>query len=169
MKLDLYSNPIFQDQDIISLLYEGNIKSLDQLIVDNSPEISQLIEHAAIGLKTASSINYDKTVNDQDAENQAHWNIPREYRELDIIDYCLSLCISDTEQLRVAEELAEFDQRGMMPLLQVLKYLVDTFRTNNIVWGVGRGSSVSSYVLFLIGIHKIDSLKYNLDWREFLR
>jgi DNA polymerase III alpha subunit len=37
------------------------------------------------------------------------------------------------------------------------------------VWGVGRGSSVASYVLFLIGVHRIDSMKYNLDYKEFLR
>jgi DNA polymerase III alpha subunit len=42
-------------------------------------------------------------------------------------------------------------------------------RKNKIVWGVGRGSSVASYVLFLIGIHKVNSLKYNLDIKEFLK
>jgi DNA polymerase III alpha subunit len=42
-------------------------------------------------------------------------------------------------------------------------------RKENIVWGVGRGSSVASYVLYLIGVHKIDSLYYNLDVEEFLR
>jgi DNA polymerase III alpha subunit len=57
----------------------------------------------------------------------------------------------------------------MLDLLRVLKYTVDTLKTNSIVWGVGRGSSVASYVLFLLGVHKIDSVKYNLDWREFLR
>ena len=71
--------------------------------------------------------------------------------------------------IRELEELEEFRARNMLPLLKVLKYLVDTFQNNNIVWGVGRGSSVASYALFLIGIHKIDSIKYNLDWREFLR
>ena len=48
-------------------------------------------------------------------------------------------------------------------------YLVDHMRENNIVWGVGRGSSTASYVLFLIGIHKINSIQFGLDWREFLR
>ena len=42
-------------------------------------------------------------------------------------------------------------------------------RKNNIVWGVGRGSSVSSYVLFLMGVHKVDSMKYNLDIKDFLK
>jgi len=50
-----------------------------------------------------------------------------------------------------------------------LKYLVDTLRKNNVIWGVGRGSSVASYVLFLLGVHKIDSLYYNLDIEEFLK
>jgi DNA polymerase III alpha subunit len=48
-------------------------------------------------------------------------------------------------------------------------YLVDFMRENNIVWGVGRGSSVASYVLYLIGVHKVDSIQFDLDWREFLR
>ena len=69
----------------------------------------------------------------------------------------------------MSEELAEFKKRNMYPLLQFLVYLVDFMRENNIVWGVGRGSSVASYVLYAIGIHKINPIQYGLDWREFLR
>jgi len=47
--------------------------------------------------------------------------------------------------------------------------MVDTFRKNNVVWGVGRGSSVSSYVLYLLGVHRVDSIKYKLNINEFLR
>ena len=57
----------------------------------------------------------------------------------------------------------------MYNLLRYMCYLVDFMRENNIVWGVGRGSSVSSYVLFLIGIHKVNSIQYDLDYKEFLR
>ena len=56
-----------------------------------------------------------------------------------------------------------------MDVLQFLKYMVDTLRENNIVWGVGRGSSVASYVLYLLGVHKVNSIKYDLDPTEFLR
>jgi DNA polymerase III alpha subunit len=66
-------------------------------------------------------------------------------------------------------ELQEFQARDMMPLLNFLLYMVDTMRENNIVWGVGRGSSVASYVLYLIGVHRINSMKYNLDYKEFFR
>ena len=57
----------------------------------------------------------------------------------------------------------------MIPVLKTMKYVVDTLRANNVVWGVGRGSSVSSYVLFIIGVHKIDSVKYKLPINEFFK
>jgi DNA polymerase III alpha subunit len=62
-----------------------------------------------------------------------------------------------------------FQERNMFDLLRFLVYIVDVMREHDIVWGVGRGSSVASYVLYLIGIHKIDSIFYDLDIEEFLR
>ena len=56
-----------------------------------------------------------------------------------------------------------------MDLLRYLRYFVDVLRANNVIWGVGRGSSVASFVLFLLGVHRINSLYYDLDPREFLR
>jgi DNA polymerase III alpha subunit len=78
-------------------------------------------------------------------------------------------CTTEKERARVDEELLLFIQHGMFDLLFYLKYLVDTMRENKIVWGVGRGSSVASYVLYLIGVHRIDSIKYDLDIKEFLK
>jgi len=66
-------------------------------------------------------------------------------------------------------ELELFEKHNMTDLLRFLIFLVDTLRANNILWGVGRGSSVASYCLYLLGIHKINSLKYQLDINEFLR
>jgi DNA polymerase III alpha subunit len=88
---------------------------------------------------------------------------------MDIAEYVLGLCRADHELQRVGQELLLYQERNLFDLLRYLKYLVDTLRQNNIVWGVGRGSSVASYVLFLIGVHKIDSLYYNLDIEEFLK
>jgi DNA polymerase III alpha subunit len=73
------------------------------------------------------------------------------------------------EWKRVEEELEAFRERGMVDLLRYMIYLVDFMRENDIIWGVGRGSSVASYVLYLIGVHKVDSIQFDLDWREFLR
>ena len=100
--------------------------------------------------------------------NKNNWFIPDEYKLLDIEKYLVEQC-PEQNYTRLAEELALFEQNNMIPVLKTMKYVVDTLRKNNIVWGVGRGSSVSSYVLFLIGIHKIDSVKYDLPIDEFFK
>ena len=95
--------------------------------------------------------------------------MPEKYKQLDIAKYLLDLCRTDAELQRVGQELLLYQERNMFDLLRFLCYIVDTMRDKDIVWGVGRGSSVASYVLYLIGVHKIDSLYYDLDIAEFLR
>ena len=51
MQSDKYGNPIFQDNDIIDLIYKGHIAQLDQIIVNETAGIKQLAEHAEINLK----------------------------------------------------------------------------------------------------------------------
>jgi DNA polymerase III alpha subunit len=101
---------------------------------------------------------------------QSNWFMPDEYKTLDIEAWIWEQTPPwDPQHTRVTEELAAFKERNMMDLLRWLKYFVDTCNKNNVVWGVGRGSSVASYILYLIGVHHIDSIKYNLEWQEFLR
>ena len=107
--------------------------------------------------------------------------MPDEYKNLDITVYLFAklaenLQVEPNDELRhteewkrVTEEWKAFLDRGMTDLLRYMVYLVDFMRENDIVWGVGRGSSVASYVLYLIGVHKINSIQFDLDWREFLR
>jgi hypothetical protein len=109
------------------------------------------------------------SIEEFDLRFQRKWHMPDEYKELDIAEYVLGLCKEDYELQRVGQELLLFQERDAFDLLRYMKYLVDTLRKNNIVWGVGRGSSVASYVLFLLGVHKINSIYYNLDIEEFLK
>ena len=102
-------------------------------------------------------------------ENDANWYMPAEYHGLSLWNYLMVRCDTQEQRDRVEQELEEYKNRGLYPLLRFMIYLVDTLRENNIVWGVGRGSSVASYVLYLIGVHKIDSIKYDLDYKEFFR
>ena len=102
-------------------------------------------------------------------QNQTNWRMPEQYKQLDIAKYLLDLCRNDAELQRVGAELMLYQERDMFDLLRFLVYIVDVMREQDIVWGVGRGSSVASYVLYLIGVHKIDSLYYDLDIAEFLR
>ena len=100
--------------------------------------------------------------------NPEHWFIPNEYQEMDIEAFLVNVCPKENYE-RLVQELDLFHKNGMIPMLRTMKYVVDTLRNNNVVWGVGRGSSVASYVLFLIGVHKIDSVKYNLPIEEFFK
>ena len=89
---------------------------------------------------------------------------------MDIAQHVLDLCQGDESKLqRVGKELLMYQERGLFDLLKYLKYLVDTMKDHKVIWGVGRGSSCASYVLYLMGIHKVDSMFYNLDVEEFLR
>lgn len=98
------------------------------------------------------------------------FNIPQHYREIDIREYVNKQAVHGVEGTeRLEQELDMFEERGLFPILQLLIYIVDTMRKHNLVWGVGRGSSVSSYVLYILGVHKVDSYKYNLDIKEFLK
>jgi DNA polymerase III alpha subunit len=98
-----------------------------------------------------------------------NWFIPYEYKTMDILDWLYQQCPTPEVRERVVEELRLFAKHDMIPMLKTMKYVVDTLRANNVVWGVGRGSSVASYVLFMIGVHKIDSVKYKLPINEFFK
>jgi DNA polymerase III alpha subunit len=86
-----------------------------------------------------------------------------------VLAHVISLCSTQAEIERVNKEYELFKERELDDVLRFFIYLVDYLRENSIVWGVGRGSSVASYILFLIGVHKIDSMRYSLDIKEFLK
>jgi DNA polymerase III alpha subunit len=131
--------------------------NLKVLSLDNIPE---LIPY---------TINENLSVEEFDSRCRENWYMPDEYKEFDIVKFILDQCKNEEELQRAGEELIMYQERDMFMLLRYLKYFVDTLRKNKIVWGVGRGSSVSSFVLYLIGVHRINSLYYDLSINEFLR
>lgn len=167
MRLDQYSNPIFNEQDLIDALYKGQKLSAD-LMAELNSNIAQLENVSGIHFRAPLISNTALSVDEFDQVMQQDWFMPEEYKTLDIIEHVMLICPVETQE-RAAEELEAFAERNMLDLLRWIKYFVDTCTKENILWGLGRGSSVASYVLFLIGVHNIDSVKYNLDWREFLR
>ncbi|MEL1234315.1 MAG: hypothetical protein VW667_10455 [Candidatus Neomarinimicrobiota bacterium] len=154
------------------MIYSGNVEKCHVVLCDPSDDVDKFNEAMqAQGMSPLQKyIPLDVDQKTFDSVCQSEWFMPDEYKELDVVAHLYSLCDGDDERFhRVNEELSAFQSREMFDLLRYMIYLVDFMRKNNIVWGVGRGSSVASYVLYLIGVHRIDSIKYNLDWREFLR
>jgi DNA polymerase III alpha subunit len=175
VKLDEYGQVIADAEDVFNLLYSGKLDALKDLLIENQlllDQFNQSIELNADNLpKLVKYENPSKVSSKElfDQLNQSNWFMPEEYKTYDIVDYLYCECRTIKQKDRVTEELKLYAQHNMIYLLKYIKYLVDTMRKNNIVWGVGRGSSVASYVLYLLGVHKIDSIKYELDINEFLK
>ena len=168
MRLDKFSNPVFNDRDIFDALYKG-YSLTSEIIAELTPDIKSLEAVSSISFTEPYPEDLEVSVEEYDAVCQDSWFMPEEYKTLDIETWILEQCGTEEEFNRVQDELDAFKQRNMINLLRWLKYFVDTCTQHDIVWGVGRGSSVASYVLYKIGVHRIDSIKYNLDWQEFLR
>ena len=166
MRLDQFSNPIFSEQDIFEALYKGQTLS-PEMFVESNDNIKKLEEVSELKFWKPLD-DYDISVEDYDTTLQTDWFMPDEYKQMDIEGFLVHVCPKENYQ-RLIDELDAYKSRNMLDLLRWLKYFVDTCEKEDVLWGVGRGSSVASYVLFLRGVHSVDSIKYNLDWQEFLR
>ena len=171
MKTDELGIPRFSSRDLVDMIYSGHADKVHVVLCDADDDVDRFnaaMEEQGLN-KLQKYIPLDVDQKTFDGVCQGEWFMPDEYKTLNVHNYILTKCNTQQEIERCAEEMAEFESRGMYSLLQYMIYLVDFMRENNIVWGVGRGSSVASYVLYLIGVHRIDSIQYGLDWREFLR
>ena len=169
MKTDNYGQIILTENDLCDLYMRDPTRTIKNCLVDKQINLDNIFLSDENLPTLVEYVDTKMSTEEFDEHNQTQWQMPIEYQEMDIAKWILDQCKNEEELQRAGDELLKFHERNMFPLLQYLKYLVDTMRRNNIVWGVGRGSSVASYVLYKIGIHRIDSLKYNLDWHEFLR
>ena len=168
MKTDIYGQLIYNQNDLCELFLQDPTRTVNNALVDTIIEFNGFLSIDNIpNLKQYSDPRI--SLEDFDKQHQSVWHMPVEYLEMDIAKWVLEQCTNEAELQRAGEELLKFQERNMFVLLQYLKYLVDTMRKNNIVWGVGRGSSVASYVLFLIGVHKINSIEFDLPINEFLK
>jgi hypothetical protein len=171
MELDKYSRRIIREKDIINLLYANPAADLSNIYLDNTTKHNNAIVANYSELsKLNDLLELDVDPVEWHKHNQQHWCMPDEYKSFDIAAWVLNECHNnETELQRCGQELLEYAARDLLPLLQYLKYLVDTMRTNNIVWGVGRGSSTASFVLYKIGVHRINSIEYQLPLEEFFK
>lgn len=173
MRIDKYSRQILNEDDLCHIFLSDPTIVVKNALMEspiyNNPELELITPIDSVFPNMISYSDLDMTVEDFDTMNQQNWYMPQEYKDLDIAQYVLDKCKTDEELQRTGSELILFLERDMFPLLKYCKYLVDTMRKHNIVWGVGRGSSVSSYVLYLIGIHRINSIHYDLSIDEFLK
>lgn len=175
MKTDKFGQMIYEQDEVFDILMHDinptkpNYQPGPFMLDDSSINIKKINKVAAYEALVAYLENDKLSVEEFDKQNQESWYMPDSYKEMDIAAHVLSLCKTDAELQRCGEELILYMERDLFDLLRYMVYLVDIMELNNVIWGVGRGSSVSSYILYLLKIHRIDSMFYNLDPGEFLR
>ena len=151
MKTDKLGIPRFSNKDLIDMIYTGHVDKCHVVLCDPSDDIDKFNEAMRDQYlpELKQYIPIDVEQKDFDNALQSEWFMPDEYKDLNVFKYVLGKAETPCEEIphqeRIWEELREYEAR------------------------VGRGSSVASYVLYLIGVHRIDSIQFDLDWREFLR
>ena len=150
------------EQQGIELLYRN--KDINDIVFENATQFNQF----------ADELDIEELI--LEANWSQDFNIPQHYKDIDVEEYVRKLIpngVDGTDNAeasqRVDMELALYKARNLYSILQLMIYIVDMMRKNSLVWGVGRGSSVASYVLYILGVHRIDSMYYDLDVGEFLR
>lgn len=170
MIYDQFGQVYTNSNELCNLLYANPTIDIKQFQLEDPDEFNNSVCNLHAELPILSNyIESMQSIDEFDIKKQKQWNMPAEYYTLDIAAWILDQCKEDYQLQRVGQELLLYQERNLFDLLRYLKYLVDTLRKNNLVWGVGRGSSVASYILYLLGIHKIDSIFYDLDIHEFLK
>jgi len=174
MKYNQFGQAYTDTEELFELLYENPDLDISRFQVEDPGQYNQAREvtysnFPIVQRYLATDYREEVPVELFDHAQQQNWYMPEDYKQLDIAQWLLDHCDSDPKLQRVGKELMMYQERDLFNLLRYLKYFVDTMRKNNVVWGLGRGSSVSSYVLYLIGVHRIDSMYYDLDIEEFLR
>jgi Bacterial DNA polymerase III alpha NTPase domain len=170
MNRDRYGRRLVSESEVCDLLYADPAVDLSRLELESPDAHNAAIKKNYSELGIIRSLeDISLTPTDWHHANQSHWWMPDAYRDMDIAKFILDRCDNEAELQRCGMELLEYQERGLMPLLRYLKYLVDTLKSNGVIWGVGRGSSVASFVLYKLGVHRIDSLHYDLDFKEFMR
>lgn len=172
MRVNQYGQVIRSEKEVIDILFQNPNLEISSIDFDNSNVVEKFNSSSRacdIKIKIRKNQDIDIDVTNFDKLYQNQWFIPEEISNFDIETWLYEQCKTEKEFFRVKEELELYHHFKLRQILVISKYLVDTFRKNQLVWGVGRGSSVASYCLYLIGLHKINSLEYNLDVAEFLK
>lgn len=170
---DKVGNIYYESNDLIKIAYEHGIETWDQLEIiedDSIVEYNSFSDELYLNKINTIELNDNKEVQEKDKHYQNEWFYDDKYKNIDILDFCLKKCNNELETERVKIEYTKFKKHNMIHILKYALYFVENVKNNKkIILGVGRGSAVSSFILYLIGIHRINPIIHELDINEFFK
>ena len=164
--IDDNGNVVYFTNALMELLYRGEIPA-NILYPTGDPDVEMFNKFS---YENYDDIYYSLPESLETLEERKNfWFYPDSYDQIDLVNYFVNLCHSEVEVKRVIEELELYREKGFEKFLRFCIFLSDKIKENDWVVGCGRGSSCASYCLFLLKIHLIDSIKYDLNIHEFLK
>lgn len=168
----MYGQAILSSESLKDILLQGRNISHLNVIRDDDIELYEKYQHELLSDITTTFLDAPPEELDFDTfhkQRADEWIFPIEFQQIDVLTWCLDKCKTPKEVERVKEEFVLFQDRDLIMLLRLFIFFISYMRKKEFVWGVGRGSSVSSYILYLIGVHRVDSIKYGLDIKDYLK
>ncbi|CAB4130225.1 Bacterial DNA polymerase III, alpha subunit [uncultured Caudovirales phage] len=173
MYVDQFGTQYVSSDQLFDILHQNPDTPLGFYQVSDPEQYNSAITELWSDLPKLSKYTAPQTdfisVDEFDRVNQQRWFMPEQYKQMDIAKYVLDQCKQPEELQRAGMELLLYQERDLFDLLRYLKYFVDTAQKHNLVIGVGRGSSIASFVLYLLKVHRINSLYYQIPIEEFLK
>lgn len=167
IKFDFGDRVIFKDGCVIlrdaglkKLLLQG--KTLEGITAFESDLVTKFNRYSHYKINTNNSTFDPK------------WITPEPYCSLDLTDKCIEQLHllnlwNEPYQVRVSEELAFIEEHKLENFIRAVFWICTIMDQHNLIRGVGRGSSCASLVLYLLDIHCVDPVKYDIPYTEFFR
>jgi DNA polymerase III alpha subunit len=166
-----YGQVLLSSENLRDLLLQGKNISHLNVVPNEDIELFEKYQSELLPRTIVFLNNIDESLSFEEFHQKCadKWTFPAIYQQIDVRQWLHDKCKTQQEIDRVNEEFVLYKDRDLIMLLRLFIYLVDYMRENKCMWGVGRGSAVSSFCLYLIGIHRINSIKYNLDINDYLK
>ena len=166
--IDKQGNIVYFNDALVELLYNGIIPN-NILFPDNDEDIKSFNNYSYKNFDD-EYFTLPKDIETLD-QRKEEWFYPNHYNEINLDEYFDNLVKTYPQEYkdRVKLELQLYKEKGFEKFLRFCLYFSDIIKEKDLVVGVGRGSSVSSLILFLLKIHLIDPIKYGLNIKEFLK
>lgn len=164
--IDPYGNVLYFSDSLLELLYMG-INSKNILFSEKDKDVLLYNKYSV-----DEKYELPKYI-ESNLKRKEKWFYPDEYEQINLLDYFNNILNqkgwSEERQKRIIEEIKLYEKKDLIKFLRFCIYLSDVIKNNDIITGTGRGSSCASFLLFLLEIHLVDSVKYNIDINEFLK
>ena len=115
--------------------------------------------------ETCTSIDESMVTDQCETTDHAHTQEDYQY-VVDLLMKSDRLSHDEQSLKRLEQELEFFDREHHILFIIQVYGLISQFKNDNVVWGVGRGSSCASYVLFLLEVHDINPVAFDIPFSE---